>query len=184
MEGTIVMENDASQSGVYSSGPPEEEAVITAPVARYYAIVVGSGLTLLGVLGLIPAFTTGHVLFGVIRVTPADSMIHLLSGLAGLAVWLLHRNRYARGYAALIAIVYLIVFTVGNISFGNLGESGSVPPSAQITYIVSNGLHVTLMLTGALVAALANLQLGDTRTREYRSRERWNYRSRTRLPSP
>lgn len=178
------MDDNVDQSAPYSGPPPEEEAVITAPVARYYAIVVGVGLTALGVLGLIPAFTAGNVLFGVIRATPADNIIHLLSGLAGLAVWLLHRNRYARGYAILIALVYLIVFTIGNISFGNLDESVALPPSEQLPYIVSNALHVTLMLTGALVAALANLQLGDTRTREYRSHERWNYRSRTRLPSP
>jgi hypothetical protein len=166
----------------YYGPPPEEEAVITAPVARYYAIVVGVGLTALGVLGMVPAFTPGHALFGLLRVTPADNMIHLLSGLAGLAVWLLHRNRYARAYAILIAIVYFFVFTAGNIALGNLAGSGA--PVAQLPYILSNGLHVTLMLTGALVAALASMQLGDTRSREHRKRERWDYRSRTRLPPP
>ncbi len=175
------MSTDDGQAGLYSGPPVEEEAIITAPVARYYAIVVGIGLTGLGVLGMIPAFTAGGVLFGLLRVTPADNMIHLLSGLAGLAVWLLHRNRYARAYAILIALVYLFVFTVGNIVLGNLSGSASLTPRQQVPYILANGLHVTLMLTGALVAALASLQLGDTRTREYR-RGRWYYRSPTRLP--
>lgn len=178
------MSTNASESSPHTGPPPEEEAVITAPVARYYAIVVGSGLTVLGLLGMIPAFTAGHVLFGLIRATPADNMIHLLSGLVGLAVWLLHRNRYARGYAVLIAIVYFAVFTVGNIGFGNLSESVPLSPREQLPYIISNGLHVTLMLTGALVAALAYMQIGDTRTREYHSHQRWNYWSRTRLPPP
>jgi hypothetical protein len=176
------MNANSSQFGPYSEPPPEEEAVITAPVARYYAIVVGIGLTGLGVLGMIPAFTSGNVLFGLLRVTPADNMIHLLSGLAGLAVWLLHRNRYARAYAVLIAFVYLIVFTIGNIALGNLNGSVPLTPDEQLAYILSNGLHVTLMLTGALVAALASLQIGDRRTREDRSHRRWDYRSRTRLP--
>ena len=83
------MNTNASESSPHTGPPPEEEVVITAPVARYYAIVVGSGLTVLGLLGMIPAFTAGHVLFGLIRATPADNMIHLLSGLVGLAVWLL-----------------------------------------------------------------------------------------------
>ncbi|HEV8194887.1 MAG TPA: DUF4383 domain-containing protein [Ktedonobacterales bacterium] len=177
------MNTNPSQSSPYSGPPPEEEAVITAPVARYYAIVVGLGLTVLGVLGMIPAFTSGNVLFGLLYVTPAANMTHLLSGLAGLAVWLLHRNRFARAYAVLIALVYVVVFTIGNIRLGNLTESGSLPASEQLPYILSNGLHVTLMLTGALVAALASMQLGDRRTREDRSNQRWDYRSRTRIPS-
>lgn len=175
------MSTNNDTAGPYSGPPPEEEAVITAPVARYYAILVGIGLTGLGILGFIPAFTAGNVLFGLMRVTPAFNIIHLLSGLAGLAVWLLHRNRFARAYAVLIGITYVIVFTIGSIELGNL--SGTVSPRAQVPYITADALHAFLMLTGWLVAALASMQLGDTRTREYRSRSRWNFRSRTRLPS-
>src|SRR5262249_4046114 len=138
MEEASPMDHDARQSSPYASGPPpEEEAVITAPVARYYAIVVGIGLTGLVALGFLPVLTACNVLFGVMHRSPASNMIHLLSGLVGLAVWLLHRNRYARGYAVLIAIVYLIVFTIGNIGFGNLDESVALTPAEQLPYIVS-----------------------------------------------
>ena len=98
-----------------------------------------------------------------------------------MAVWLLHRTRYARAYAVVIGILYTIVFTVGSIQLGNL--SGVTAPGEQVPYVVADVVHVLLMLTGWLVAGLANMQLGDSRTREARSRWRWAFRSRTRLPS-
>src|SRR5260370_33999213 len=73
-------------------GPVEQEYhherrdLVTAPVACYFALLVGVTMPPLGVLGFIPWLTPGGALFGLLRVTPVANIIHLVTGLAGLAV--------------------------------------------------------------------------------------------------
>jgi hypothetical protein len=179
--------SDSSTDVVEASstvGAPEEEAVITVPVARYYALLVGAGLTLLGVLGFIPPLTRGGALFDVMRVTPIANVLHLITGLAGLVVWKLHNRLYDGLYAVSIGFIYLIYFSFGNIGFGNL--EGSVALDSflhSLQWITYNALHAGLMVTGWLVGALSAMQRGDRATRRYRRQRRWFWLVRTRAPS-
>lgn len=164
-------------------GAPKEETVLNIPVALYFALLAGGGLTLLGILGFIPAFTQGGALFDVIRVTTTANVVHLVTGLAGLVVWRLGHKRYAIWYAACIGWVYLIYFSADNIAFGNLEGTVKLDTFLEnLQWIVYNALHAGLMLGGFLVAALAAMQRGDRATRRYRSGRRWFWESRTRLP--
>jgi hypothetical protein len=141
----------------------ERRYLVTAPVACYFALLVGVTMTPLGVLGFIPRLTPGSALFGLVRVTMAVNIIHLVTGLTGLAVWKVKNGRYARAYALVIAGVYLITFSTGNIGFGNLEGSAGIS-GTDIPWILENALHAGLMLASALVAGLAALQQGDKAT--------------------
>lgn len=179
--------SDSSTDVVEASstiGAPQEEAVVTEPVARYYALLVGAGLTILGVLGFIPPLTRGGALLDVMRVTPTANVLHLITGLAGLVVWKLRKQLYAGLYAVSIGFIYLIYFSFGNIVFGNLEGTVALDTFTHmlqwVTYIA---LHAGLMVTGWLVGALSAMQRGDRATRRYRRQRRWFWQTRTRIPS-
>jgi Domain of unknown function (DUF4383) len=179
--------SDSSTDVIQASstvGAPQEEAVVTAPVARYYALLVGAGLTLLGVLGFIPPLTRGGALFDVMRVTPTANVLHLITGLAGLVVWKLHKRLYDALYAVGIGFVYLIYFSFGNIRFGNLEGTVALDTFTHtLQWVTYNALHAGLMVTGWLVGALAAMQRGDRATRRYRRQRRWSWLVHTRIPS-
>src|SRR5260221_476136 len=118
----------------------ERRYLVTAPVACYFALLVG-----------------------LLRVPPAVNIIHLVTGLAGLAVWKTKNGTYARAYALGIAGVYLITFSTGNIGFGNLEGTAGIR-GTDIPWILENALHAGLMLAGALVGGLSALQQGDKAT--------------------
>lgn len=160
---------------------PDPEKVITAPVPRYYALIAGVGLVALGVLGMIPAFTVGGVLFGVLRVSGALNTVHLLTGVLGLVVFTPRCCRYATAYALLLGLVYLVVFSIGNLGFGNV--ESTLTPHQRFAYIAANGLHAGIMLLSWLIAGLSALQTGDRATRRYRREHPYSIRTRTRLPS-
>lgn len=165
-------------------GAPEEERVITVPVARYFALLAGGALTLWGILGFIPAFTQGGALFDIVRVTPLSNVLHLVTGILGLIVWRLPHKRYATWYAAFIGAVYLIYFSAANVVFGNLEGTVNLDVGLhRLQWVVFVGLQAGLMLAGFLVAALAAMQRGDRATRSYRGERRWFWQSRTRLPA-
>lgn len=168
------------------AAPPEEQ-VIPQPIALYYAFLVGGGLTTLGILGFIPPFTRGDVLFDIMRVTVEGNIIHLVTGLAGLGVAFLGKRRWATIYCAIIGAIYVVLFSNGNVVYGNLvGTFGSNGVLARVQWITYNGLHAALMLASWLVAALSAMQKGDRATRAYR-RERpwfWQMRSPARPPAP
>src|SRR5260370_24801099 len=146
----------------------ERRYLVTAPVACYFALLVGVTMTPLGVLGFIPWLTPGGALFGLLRVTPAVNIIHLVTGLAGLAVWKTKNGTYARAYALSIAGVYLITFSTGNIGFGNLEGTAGIR-GTDIPWILENALHAGLMPARALLGALSALHQGDKATRmEYK----------------
>ncbi len=145
----------------------DERYLVKVPVAHYYALLVGGALVTLGILGFIPPFTHGNVLFGFFRVSAAFNIIHLLTGIAGLAVFALPQHHLARSYAILLAAIYLATFTVGNILYGNMANSPAIH-AADIPYILANAFHAGLMLTGALIFGLSALQQGDRATETYR----------------
>lgn len=160
-------------------GAPPEETVIPQPIALYYAFLVGGGLTTLGILGFIPPFTQGGVLFDIMRVTLVTNIIHLVTGLAGLGVAFLGKRRYATIYCAIIGAIYVVTFSNGNVEYGNaeatFGVNGTL---ARFQWITFNGLHAALMLFSWLVAAFSALQRGDRATRAYRRERPWFWRSR------
>ena len=164
-----------------SFGAPPEEAVIPQPIGLYYAFLVGGLLATLGLLGLVPQFTRGGVLFDVIRVTTPTTFLHLFTGLAGMGVAFLRKRRYATAYAAIIGAIYLVTFSNGNVDYGNIETTlGLSSVLTRIQWITFNGLHAGLMLASWLVAALSAMQKGDRATRAYRRERRWFLESRTR----
>lgn len=166
---------------------PPEEPVIPQPIALYYAFLVGGALATLGILGFIPPFTRGGVLFDIMHVEPEANIIHLVTGLAGLGVAFLGKRRYATIYCAIIGAIYVVLFSNGNVVYGNMvGKFGPYGTLARIQWITYNGLHAALMLISWLIAALSAMQKGDRATRAYR-RERpwfWQARSPTREAAP
>jgi hypothetical protein len=158
---------------------PPEERVISQPIALYYAFLVGGGLTTLGILGFIPPFTRGDVLFDIMRVTVEGNIIHLVTGLAGLGVAFLGKRRWATIYCAIIGAIYVVLFSNGNVDYGNLvGTFGSNGVLARVQWITYNGLHAGLMLASWLVAALSAMQKGDRATRAYRRERPWFWQAR------
>lgn len=165
-------------------GAPEEERVLTVPVARYFALLTGGALTLWGILGFIPVFTQGGALFDIVRVTPLSNVLHILTGLPGLIVWRLPHKRYATWYGAFVGAVYLVYFSATNIVFGNLEGTANLDVGLhRLQWVAFVGLQAGLMLAGFLIAALAAMQRGDRATRRYRTGRRWFRESRTRLPA-
>ncbi|HEX8728870.1 MAG TPA: DUF4383 domain-containing protein [Ktedonobacterales bacterium] len=161
-------------------GAPPEEHVIPQPIALYYAFLVGGGLATLGILGFIPPFTRGGVLFDIMRVTLEANIIHLVTGLAGLGVAFLGRRRYATIYCAIIGAIYVVLFSNGNVDYGNLvGTFGPNGTLARIQWITYNGLHAGLMLISWLIAALSAMQKGDRATRAYRRERPWFWQARS-----
>ncbi len=160
-------------------GAPEEEAVVTQPVARYFALLAGGGLVTLGILGFIPAISQGGVLLGITHVSTTANIIRLVTGVLGLIAFAMHRSLDAKAYAIFIGVVYLIYFSIGNIDFGNM--EGSYNALQKFPWITFNAINAGLMISGWLVAGLAFMQSGDVATREYRQRRRWVIFSRDRL---
>jgi len=164
-----------------SFGAPPEETVIPQPIGLYYAFLAGGALTTVGLLGLVPQFTQGGVLFDIMRVTTPTNFLHLFTGLAGVGVAFLRKRRYATAYAAIIGAIYLVTFSNGNVDYGNIETSlGLSSVLTRIQWITFNGFHAGLMLASWLVAALSAMQKGDRATRAYRSERRWFLESRTR----
>src|SRR6185312_17239300 len=98
--------------------------------------------TTLGILGFIPLFTQGDVLFDIMRVTVEGNIIHLVTGLAGLGVAFLGRRRWATIYCAIIGTIYVVLFSNGNVVYGNLvGTFGPHETLARVQWITYNGLH-------------------------------------------
>lgn len=180
--------SEGAQGGVQSEqrermgyGAPPEEHVIPQPVGLYYAFLAGGALATVGLLGLIPAFTQGGALFNIMHVSTTVSVVHLITGLAGIGVFFLGKRRYATIYAALIGAIYLVIFSNGNVDYGNMSSTfGPHTILLRIQWIVFNGFHAGLMLASWLVAALSAMQKGDRATREYRSERHWFQQSRSR----
>src|SRR5260370_23496420 len=160
---TVGMDQSRPPDPVEEQYQEERRYLVTAPVACYFALLIGVTMTPLGVLAFIPWLTPGNALFGLLRVTSAVNLIHLVTGLPGLAVWKVKRGRYARAYALVIAGVYFLTFSIGNIGFGTMeGTAGIRGP--DIPWILGGALHGGLQLAGALVAGPAPRQAVDNVT--------------------
>jgi uncharacterized membrane protein YphA (DoxX/SURF4 family) len=164
----------------------DQRYLITVPVAKYYVLLVGIVLTLLGIFGFIPALTRGGALFAILAVNTAWNIIHLVTGLVALGVFAWKEGRYTRPYCILLAFLYLAVFSLGNITFADQVDT-QVIRVQDVPGILMNAVHAGLMLVSALIFALAAMQRGDVQTEKFRAYfheqlEKFS-NERTRLPS-
>jgi len=160
--------------------------LVTVPVARYYALLVGVFLTALGILGFVPFVTKGGVLLGLIVATRPWNIIHIVTGVPGIALFFWRQGRYTKTYVLLLAFIYLAVFSAGNFIFAHLDNSYGLR-FTDIPYILGSAVDAGVMLASALVFALASMQRGDVQTEKFRAYfreqlERYG-NERTRLPS-
>lgn len=190
------VESDSIEKLEFADEPAEQSWLLHAPIARGFAFLAGGGLTTLGVLGLIPWLTANGTLLGLFHVTPQLSLIHLATGLVGLAIWRSGRGSLAFAYAIALTAIYVLVFSDGNIAFGNavgmFAPSGNslqahesvlfgLFPLRLLPQMLINGFHVTLALVAFIVAAAHALQEGARSTLRQRGPYIRVYRSRTRI---
>jgi uncharacterized membrane protein YuzA (DUF378 family) len=165
-----------------SEGAPAEDAVITVPIGLYYAKLTGAALTLLGIVSLIPPLTRGDTLLDIMHVTPSAAILYLVTGLAGIAVGVIGRKRFATAYALAVGFIYVVYFSLINIVFGNMSGTLQLDTTLHIIqWVLFVALQAGLMLSGWIVAALSALQRGDRATRRYRTRRPWLWMERIRF---
>ena len=170
---------------------PAEPALSKAPIATAFALLAGGFFMALGIVGFLPIITTNDVLLGFFQVTPAANVLHLLTGLAGLAAgayaYRTRREAPAVAYAAAMLFLYIVVFSVGNIAFGN-AEGRFDNQHALILHLLAvrdlplfmaNGLHITFAMASLFVASAAALQRGARASARRGTRRIREYRSRT-----
>lgn len=93
---------------------------------RYFALVMGIGFLVVGILGFVPALVTapdgepsllieaGHGrLFGLFPVNVVHNLIHLAFGVWGVVVW--RSFAPSRIYARSVAIIYAVLAVMGLI---------------------------------------------------------------------
>jgi hypothetical protein len=68
----------------YRAGPTDRAG--GADLAKRYALVAGVILTVIGILGFIPALAPNGDLFGLFAIDPVHNLVHLVSGLTGIGV--------------------------------------------------------------------------------------------------
>lgn len=122
-------------------------------LAKLYATVLGAVLTVVGILGFVPALAPGGNLLGIFAIDPLHNIIHILSGVVGLAVAFSARGAYARYYALIFGLVYGLVTVIGFIQ-------GTTVLGLINVNLADNVLH--LLIT---VASLAVFALTATRSK-------------------
>ncbi|HEV8192047.1 MAG TPA: DUF4383 domain-containing protein [Ktedonobacterales bacterium] len=190
------VESDSIEKLEFADEPVQQSKLLHAPIVRGFAFLAGGALTTLGVLGVMPWLNANDTLLGLFHVTPQLSLIHLVTGLAGLAIWRFGRGSLAFAYAIALTAVYVLIFSDGNIAFGNavgMFETAGNPlqahesvlfglfPVRLLPQILANGFHVTLALVAFLVAAAHAFQDGARSTIRQRGPYIRVYRSRTRI---
>lgn len=190
------VESDSIEKLEFADEPTTQSQLVNAPLARWFTLVAGGGLTTLGLFGLVPWINANDTLLGVFHVTPQISLIHLATGIAGLAIWRFGRGKLAFAYTIALTAIYVLIFSDGNIAFGNgigMFESAGntlnaredllfgLVPVRLLPQMLANGFHVTLSLVAFLVAAAHAFQDGARATIRQRGPYIRVYRSRTRI---
>lgn len=175
---------------------PQEPALAKAPIATAFALLAGGFFTALGIVGFLPIVTANNVLLGFFQVTPAANVLHLLTGLAGLAAggyaFRTRRESSAVAYAAAMVVLYIVVFSIGNIAFGNAeGRFDNrhalflhLLAIRDLPLFMANGLHITFAMASLFVASAAALQKGARASARRGTRRIREYRSRTLIRQP
>lgn len=81
---------------------------------KWAALLFGTVLVALGVLGFIPRFVTDGALFGIFGVNPLQNVVHIATGLLGLVL-----GRYAGGaslFNKVGGVLYLLLFLAGAVA--------------------------------------------------------------------
>lgn len=159
------------------------------PLARLFAFVVSGGLAPLGVVGLLASLTGHSTLLGVFHVDLPTSAIYVVSGAAGQAVWRTRRESLAVAYAVVLMVLYVVIFSAGNIALGN-GAATPVPGEVvllglvrlhDIPAIAADGMQITIALLGLITVFAAALQQGARATMRARGQRVVEYRSHTKV---
>jgi hypothetical protein len=121
--------------------------------ARLYALLVGSVLTIAGIIGFFydSSFDTGSALttdavFGVLDVNGWHNIVHIATGLLGLAAV----GYAARTYALVLGVVYVVVAIWG---FAETTNGVGVILNFFPVNTEDNILHLALGLTGLAAGA-------------------------------
>jgi len=118
-------------------------------LARMYATVLGAVLTLVGILGFIPALAPNGNLLGIFAIDPVHNIVHLLSGIVGLAVAYVANGAYSRWYAGIFGAVYALVTIIGFIQ-------GNTVLGLINVNLADNLLHTAIAAASLLVFFLAS----------------------------
>lgn len=81
---------------------------------KWFALLFGTILVVVGVLGFVPRFVSDGALFGVFGINPLHNVVHIATGLLGLVL-----GRYAGGaslFNKVGGVLYLLVFLVGAVA--------------------------------------------------------------------
>ncbi len=113
-------------------------------IAKLYAQVLGIVLTVVGILGFIPALAPNNNLLGIFAINPAHDVVHILSGVVGLAAGFLASGRYARWYAGIFGVVYGLVTIIGFIQMTTV--LGIIPVN-----LADNLLHTAIAVVSLVV---------------------------------
>src|SRR5690349_7899465 len=86
---------------------------------RKAAMVFGAVLTLVGLLGFVPALTPDGLLLGIFKVDGIHNVVHLASGIAALLAS--SSASYSRLFFQVFGVVYALVFVLGLVMNPVLG---------------------------------------------------------------
>lgn len=124
-----------------------------ASPARLYALLVGSLLTIAGIIGFFyeASFDTGSALraddvFGILAVNGWHNVVHIVTGVLGLAAV----GYVARTYALVLGLVYVVVAIWG---FAETSNGFGVILDFLPVNTEDNVLHLVLGLTGLAAGA-------------------------------
>ena len=117
-------------------------------IARLYATVLGAVLTLVGLLGFVPALAPGGNLLGIFAIDPIHNVVHILSGVVGLAIAYVANGVYSRWYAGVFGAVYGLVTIVGFIQ-------GTTVLGLINVNLADNLLHLAITVASLAVFFLA-----------------------------
>ncbi len=133
--------------------------------ARLYALVVGSVLTVAGIIGFFynASFDVGNSIqvddvFGILAVNGWHNVIHLVTGILGL----LAVSYYARTYALALGLIYVIVAILGFVDFGAGSTHDTILKFIPVN-TEDNILHLALGVLG-LAAGAATAKGADAKS--------------------
>ncbi len=129
--------------------------------AQLYALVFGAVLTVAGIIGFFYSSSFGSpgdvdAVLGILDVNGWHNVVHIATGVLGLAA--AGSYAYARGYAALLGVVYVIVAVWGFLIGSGESILGFIPVNTE-----DNVLHLAIGLVG-LGAFLATPATESPRT--------------------
>lgn len=116
------------------------ETTRTTDVNKMAAMTFGAVFALVGVLGFIPALSTGTPakLLGIFEISPVHNVVHLLSGVVLLAVAFMNDGRNSRITLLVFGAVYALVALLGFVS------ESTVEALGVATNMADNVLHLVL----------------------------------------